>query len=76
MHDASTTDPDRLLTPPQAAKFLSLSPRWLELKRYNGDGPQFVRVSARCVRYRLSDLEEWVGKRVRLSTSDIRDDES
>ena len=59
-----------LLTPPQAADFLSLSPRWLELKRYQGDGPPFVRISSRCVRYRLTDLEAWVGERVRFSTSD------
>ena len=61
---------DVLLTPQQAADFLSLSPRWLELKRYHGDGPPFVRISARCVRYRFSDLEEFVRDRVRLSTSD------
>ena len=65
-----------LLTPPQAAEFLSLSPRWLELKRYHGDGPSFVRISARCIRYRRKDLEEWVGERVRNSTSDTRGEES
>lgn len=64
-----------LLKPHQAAEFLSLSPRWLELKRYHGDGPPFVRISARCIRYRLADLEEWVGNRIRLSTSDVQGDE-
>lgn len=75
MLDDSRTEHDPLFTPPQAAEYLSLSPRWLELKRYSGGGPPFVRISARCVRYRLSDLEDWVSQRVRLSTSDLREGE-
>lgn len=71
MEDDAVHEPERLLTPIQAADFLSLSPRWLELKRYQGDGPPFVRVSSRCIRYRLSDIEEWVACRIRTSTSDL-----
>ena len=71
MQDDAVHEPERLLTPIQAADFLSLTPRWLELKRYQGDGPPFVRVSARCIRYRLSDIEDWVACRIRTSTSDL-----
>ena len=71
MEDDAVHEPERLLTPIQAADFLSLTPRWLELKRYHGDGPPFVRVSARCIRYRLSDIEDWVDCRIRTSTSDL-----
>jgi hypothetical protein len=71
MEDDAVHEPERLLTPIQAADFLSLTPRWLELKRYHGDGPLFVRVSARCIRYRLSDIEDWVDCRIRTSTSDL-----
>ena len=71
MQDDAVHEPERLLTPIQAADFLSLTPRWLELKRYHGDGPPFVRVSARCIRYRLSDIEDWVDCRIRTSTSDL-----
>jgi predicted DNA-binding transcriptional regulator AlpA len=71
MEDDAVHEPERLLTPIQAADFLSLTPRWLELKRYHGDGPPFVRVSARCIRYRLSDIEDWVSCRIRTSTSDL-----
>ncbi len=71
MEDDAVHEPERLLTPIQAADFLSLTPRWLELKRYQGDGPPFVRVSARCIRYRLSDIEDWVDCRIRTSTSDL-----
>ena len=71
MQDDAVHEPERLLTPIQAADFLSLTPRWLEMKRYHGDGPPFVRVSARCIRYRLSDIEDWVSCRIRTSTSDL-----
>ena len=71
MEDDAVHEPERLLTPIQAADFLSLTPRWLEMKRYHGDGPPFVRVSARCIRYRLSDIEDWVDCRIRTSTSDL-----
>jgi hypothetical protein len=45
----------------------------MEVRRYRGDGPPFVRVSSRCVRYRPEDLEAWTAARVRISTSDRRD---
>ena len=61
---------DRLLSPAETATLLGLTQRWLEVKRYRGDGPPFVRISSRCVRYRRSDLEEWIDSRVRLSTAD------
>ena len=65
---------ERLLTQEEAAGRLGLSPRFLEVRRYRGDGPLFVRVSSRCVRYRPQDLEAWTAERVRISTSDRRDD--
>jgi len=37
--------------------------------RLRGGGPAFVKVSARAVRYRLSDLADWVNRRIRLNTS-------
>ena len=66
---------ERLLTQEEAAGRLGLSPRFLEVRRYRGDGPPFVRVSSRCVRYRPQDLEAWTAERVRTSTSDRRDDD-
>ena len=61
---------ERLLTQKEAAERLGLSPRFLEVRRYQGGGPAFVRVSSRCVRYRPRDLEAWTAARVRTSTSD------
>ena len=53
-----------------AAAFLSLTIRTLQGWRYRGDGPRYVRVSARCIRYRRADLRDWANTRLRTSTSD------
>ncbi|MFC1530068.1 helix-turn-helix transcriptional regulator [Gemmatimonadota bacterium] len=58
-----------LLSESQAAERLGFTPRFLQARRYRGNGPKYVRISARAIRYRLSDLEEWVAERVKTSTS-------
>ena len=62
--------PTFLVNETQAARAYQLTPRCLQAWRANGGGPRFVRVSKRCVRYRISDLEEWAADRLRTSTSD------
>jgi predicted DNA-binding transcriptional regulator AlpA len=64
------TKPDCLLRPNEAARQLGVSLSCLEAWRYRGGGPRFVRISARCVRYRRVDLEQWIRERVRSSTSE------
>ncbi len=63
-------DPVYLLTEAEAAKLLKFTPRFLQARRVRGDGPPFVRISSRAIRYRRSDLLTWIEKRVRSSTSD------
>ena len=53
-----------------AADFIGLKPRGLEAMRQRGEGPKFVRVSSRCIRYRRIDLREWSESLLRKSTSD------
>jgi len=53
-----------LMDAESAARYLGLKPRTLELWRWAGRGPQFVRVSSPCVRYRTEDLNTWLGARV------------
>ncbi|MCZ6622909.1 MAG: helix-turn-helix domain-containing protein [Deltaproteobacteria bacterium] len=60
-----------LLTEREAADFLGVTSRCLQAWRYRGGGPKFVRISSRCIRYRKSDLVEWVEERLRSSTSDV-----
>jgi len=54
----------------QTAKILNLSPKTLQKYRLNGEGPKYIRVSARCVRYVLSDIIAWQAARRVSSTSD------
>lgn len=58
-----------LLTQKQTAEFLQVQERTLEDWRRTGGGPPFVRISHRCVRYRLKDLDAWLEDRVKSSTS-------
>lgn len=56
----------------QAAEYLNLKDSTLEKWRVTGDGPVFVALSGRAVRYRESDLCSFVESRVRKSTSEGR----
>jgi excisionase family DNA binding protein len=57
-----------MLTVHEAADYLRLSRRTLERLRVSGLGPKFVKCG-RSVRYRQSDLDEWISRRVVGSTS-------
>lgn len=49
-----------LLRQEEVAKMLNVSPRVLEAWRCRGGGPTFVKISARCVRYRRDDVERFI----------------
>ena len=53
-----------------AAAFLDLQTRTLQAYRQRGSGPQYISLSARCVRYRRIDLQAWANERLRRSTAD------
>lgn len=57
-------DRTELMRPPNAAKYLGLSASTLAKQRLRGDGPKFVRLSARAIGYLQTDLNSWLaGKR-------------
>jgi excisionase family DNA binding protein len=58
-----------MLTSHEAADYLRLSKRTLERLRVSGFGPKFVKCG-RSIRYRQSDLEEWIVSRTVGSTSE------
>jgi predicted DNA-binding transcriptional regulator AlpA len=60
----------QLLTEKEAAKLLGMTPRFLQARRVRGNGPPFIRISSRAIRYRVSDLESWVRDRLRTSTAE------
>ena len=53
-----------------AADFLDLTQRSMQGMRQRGGGVRFIRISARCIRYRRIDLRQWAEARLRNSTSD------
>lgn len=59
-----------LVRPVLAADFIDMKLRGLEAMRQRGNGPKFIRVSSRCIRYRRIDLREWSEALLRKSTSD------
>lgn len=48
-----------MITPKQLGERWGKSEPALAQMRYLGTGPKFVRVSARTIRYRLADVEEY-----------------
>jgi predicted DNA-binding transcriptional regulator AlpA len=61
--------PDTMTTP-QAADFLGVSVKFMEISRSKGLGPPFVRVTPRIVRYLKSELIAWLQERRDLHASD------
>jgi hypothetical protein len=43
-----------------AAKYLKVTVKTLEKWRWEDRGPAFMRLSHKCVRYRIVDLEKWL----------------
>lgn len=60
----------RILRTPEAAAYVGLSVSTLEKKRLDGSGPLFVHLGGRAVGYDLADLDEWIDRQRRTSTSD------
>lgn len=61
------------LSPEAVALRIGVKVHTLAKWRVAGDGPKFVRVSPRMIRYIESDLDQWMRERVRHSTADTGD---
>lgn len=61
-----------LLTNEQAAEYLKVGPGTLAQWRNQGQGPRFLRLAKRAIRYRVADLDEWAAK-FAVDTSDTRE---
>jgi len=55
----------------EAAAFLQLKPATLEQWRWNGKGPQFIKLG-RSVRYRKVDLESFIEERIFGNTTEAQ----
>jgi predicted DNA-binding transcriptional regulator AlpA len=70
-NDASSIDATSVLrNEVQAAAFLGISPRALQKWRVTGGGPQYLRLSSRCIRYSQAELVRWIEARVCRATAE------
>lgn len=60
----------RLLTIEDVCDRLQVTRGALAQMRFEGVGPRFIKITSKAVRYRESDLDEWVDGRVRTSTGE------
>jgi hypothetical protein len=66
--DTAPLDPNPLLTPDEAARFLGVRARTLANWRTRELGPPFVKVSTRFIMYRSADLQAWAKRNVNVPT--------
>jgi predicted DNA-binding transcriptional regulator AlpA len=59
-----------LLTAKEASRLLKVSVSWMSKSRMRGDGPPYIRISPRSIRYAEAALIQWMKSRQRLSTSE------
>lgn len=59
-----------LLCEKEVAKLLGLSIKTLQKWRIQGEGPPFIRLSPKAIRYQLDDVLAWLQANRRTSTSE------
>ena len=69
MPEPATTEFSKYLTTRDLEKYTGISASTWNKRRLTGDGPEFVKVG-RTVLYPTSAVDQWLGARVRRSTSD------
>jgi len=57
-----TTIPAPALKEPDASEYTGMSRAFLRQARMRGDGPPYVRVGQRAIRYLVRDLDEWLNR--------------
>ncbi len=62
----------RLATAAEVAEYLGTTVGQLAQQRYHGTGPRFVRIGARRVMYRWSDVEAFLDEQTYVSTTGAR----
>jgi predicted DNA-binding transcriptional regulator AlpA len=67
---AASGSDDDLLTTEEMAAWFRTSKEWLEIGRYKGYGPKFIKLAPQVVRYRRGDVKAWLLDRVHARTSE------
>ena len=59
---------DVRLSPEQLADMWGITTSQLYKMRLNGSGPPFIKISRKCIVYRLADVEAWENSRKKTHT--------
>lgn len=51
---------EKLLDTSNVSELLGVTKNTLQIWRHQGKGPKYIKLSKRAVRYRMSDVIEWV----------------
>lgn len=62
-----------LVSESQASEIIGMKVSTLRYWRITGEGPAFIKVGGRCVRYKLCDINEWIESRRYRSTAEFHD---
>lgn len=57
-------NPDRLLTIDDLASILNVQKSYIYRINHENRGPKVLRFGSRTIRYRMSDVQEWLNKQV------------
>jgi predicted DNA-binding transcriptional regulator AlpA len=64
--EMQSADGDQLLTTKQLAALLAVSQQLIEIWRAKGEGPEWVALGPRCIRYKRSEVVAWLNTRARM----------
>lgn len=64
-----TLHDDAIVKTEEAEAISGMSRSWLEKARLSGNGPPFLRVGPKAVRYRVGDIRSWLASRRRSNTA-------
>ena len=59
----------------EVAEFIGVTPNALSKMRMAGDGPAFIRVGARNIKYSWKDVHAWISERRHTTTDEYIDQE-
>lgn len=68
MTTVTSPEAEALHTPAALGERLGLSTGALAQMRYRGNGPRFIKLGGRQVRYRESDIQAWLDRQTRDRT--------
>jgi predicted DNA-binding transcriptional regulator AlpA len=63
--------PDQLYSTKQLAKLFAVSEQLVEIWRHQGEGPRWIKLGPRCIRYKRTDVLSWLNERARFKALEV-----